>query len=60
MEMDCEHPRGRCDSCIQLATMRIKFGLKPFTPNVSLLLFGLTESRVNLPGANPPQAGQLA
>lgn len=40
------------------ATMRIKFGINPFTPNI-LLLFCLTESGVNLPGSNPPSGGTL-
>lgn len=54
MEMDCEWPRSEHDSNIQPATVRIKLGINPFTHNILLSLLGLSESRVNLLGAEIP------
>lgn len=45
--------RGRHDSSSGPATVRIKFCISPFTPDIPLLFWGLPESRVNLPGAIP-------
>lgn len=54
METYQEHPRDIHDFSTQPATVRISLGINPLTPTI-LLLFSLTESRVNLSGGNPPQ-----
>lgn len=47
----------QCDFSVQPATVRVEFGIRPFIPNILLLLFGLSESSVSLLGAETLSSG---